>query len=103
MKKLKTNHVFQILSHNVECGIYEGEILLSLDIDSSTSLSENVEKQVLEVHFNEADKTYICSILYDIPKCDNDDFSSRYYTLNDSERNLLKKYIFEKDLPFIML
>ena len=102
MEKLKTNHAFEILSHRIEDGIYEGEILLSLDINSLALLPKDIEKQVLEVHFSDTDKKYICSMIHDIPKDVNDDFSSRYYRLNDSEKDVLSKYISENELPFLL-
>ena len=102
MEYVKEGCLFKIISHEVEYGVYEGEILLELNIDSELELSTGVEKQILELHFGEDEKSYICSMIYDLDESGESDDIGRYYSLNNDEIKYIKEYIEEKELPFIL-
>ena len=91
-----------IVSHNIERDVYEDEILLSLEIEPSISISEDIERQILDLHFNADTKNYICSRVYNFVCAEGDSDEGHYYRLNDKEKEFLRNYIEDNNLDFII-
>ena len=102
MKEIKFGDKFEILSYEVDDTSYMDEDLLCLNILSADELSEGMKERILELHFNESTKEYLCSILYEVPKNMNDDSISTYYTLNETKKDIIRNYISKNNLQFIL-
>ena len=91
---------FEILSHEVEYGIYEGEVLLALEIKPLIPLEDGTDKQVLELHFSKEERDYICSMIYNLDEFGDLSDYSMYYVLTKDNKVLINEYISQKCLGF---
>lgn len=99
------NKNFNILSHKLVYNCYKDEILLDLNIDlfnSSLDCDEedyDNEENILEIHFDEISKNYICSNMFYLynGECDS---PSKEYMLNEEEKELVRDYILKENLAF---
>lgn len=102
MKDIKLSDKFEILGHNIDEVTYIEEVLLDLDIISTDELSEGIHQRILELHFNEENKEYKYSILYEVPKNMNDDSISTHFELNETMKDKIRRYISQNNLGFIL-
>lgn len=98
MEKLNN---LKIISWEVQDGVYEDEILLVLHIDRLEEY-EDLEKQILQLHFDEADGQYIRTYIYDIINDNGYTYSSEgcNYNLRDIDKDIIKECISKNNLPF---
>lgn len=102
MKDIKLSDKFEILGHDIDEVTYIDDVLLCLDIMSTDELSEGMYQRILELHFNEENKEYKYSILYEVPKNMNDDSISTHFELSEIKKDKIRRYISQNNLEFIL-
>lgn len=93
---------FEIISHAISFGVYDKEVLLEIEIEPCTYTEEDIEKQILELHFEEESREYLCCMIYDVLDDEDGASEGRYLKLNNKEMLFIKKYIDENMLDFVM-